>query len=74
MNSVVTKIDKGGKLSDLESELSEIKVNSGGNYKCELWLVDKTGNQSLTYLNLLELLSLRDNLNKVLNDIVFEKE
>lgn len=46
------KIKAGGKTSNLQSSISEIRVIEGYGGSMELWIFDKDGNDSLTYLTM----------------------
>ena len=62
------KIKDGGKTCNLQSQVDEIKVGIACYGAIELWITDKDGNESLSYLTLDEAMQLAHEVKSVLKD------
>ncbi|MBQ7899345.1 MAG: hypothetical protein IJ307_05780 [Bacteroidales bacterium] len=60
------KINEGGKTINLEGPIDEIRIGIACHGALELWIVDKEGNESLTYLTLDEAMRLASELKAAL--------
>ena len=52
------KIKEGGKTCNLQSRITEVRVGIACHGAIELWIEDKDGNESLSYLTLDEAMKL----------------
>lgn len=59
-------IKDGGKTSNLQSQVAEIRVGIACHGAIELWITDKDGNESLSYLTLDEAMRLTSELKAAL--------
>ena len=62
------KIKEGGKTSSLLFQIAEIRVGIASHGAIELWIEDKDGNESLSYLTLDEAMQLAHEVKMVLKD------
>lgn len=68
------EIKKGGQVEKLTGKLKSININSmEDGYMYELWLTSTTGEDSLSYISLTELLQIRDSINDTLRATVIKK-
>lgn len=62
------KIKDGGKTCNLQSRITEVRVGIACHGAIELWIEDKDGNESLSYLTLDEAMQLAHEVKMVLKD------
>lgn len=62
------KIKDGGKTINLKTAITEIRAGIACHGAIELWIEDRDGNESLSYLTLDEAMQLAHELKKVLKD------
>lgn len=62
------KIKDGGKTCNLQSQITEVRVGIACHGAIELWIEDKDGNESLSYLTLDEAMQLAHEVKMVLKD------
>jgi len=81
----MVSLKNGGKTENLKSMIASVKFSYSGkthvtggtpiatrSYRSfEMWMADMDGNESLSYLSLDEVLALRDELNNVLSEGIF---
>ena len=61
-------IKDGGKTSNLQSQVAEVRINANFGGQMELWITDNTGNESLSYLTMDEAIGLAEELKGALRN------
>ena len=62
------KIKEGGKISNLRAPINELRLGLTEEGFIELWIVDKEGNESLSFLTFDETIQLAHEVKTVLRD------